>query len=414
MLPTWSVLTLSPINQCILSCLVSLNRVADDMLVRFSQLVTWSQTPMVTALQQRKDNGGSNCGVDQVLRAAPSTLPTVWGALGGRPATLVACSADENPTFGTYLKFALAGAICCSVTHSAVVPVDVVKTRLQLSDKYHGMTHAARTIVKEEGALALLTGLSPTAVGYFLQGWFKFGLYEYFKRLYSSLAGPEAAEKGRFGIWLAAGGTAEFFADLALCPLEATRIRLVSQPTFASSLPEAFGKLISNEGLRGLYAGLFPILLKQIPYTMAKFAVFEAASEFIYRTLERMGKPKADMRDSTKLLISLNSGIFAGICAAVVSQPADTVLSVINKSRVTGSIAEATFRIIRELGPRGLFRGLGARAIMVGSLTAGQFFIYDGLKQLLGVAPVHKKEVAPLVGSAAQPASVAARAQQSQ
>lgn len=311
-------------------------------------------------------------------------------------ARFVAASTDEKPSLGTYLKFALGGAICCSVTHSAVVPIDVIKTRLQLSDKYSGLAHATRTIVKEEGAGVLLTGLGPTAVGYFLQGWFKFGLYEYFKRLYSELAGRERAESARFGIWLAAGGTAEFFADLALCPMEATRIRLVSQPSFARSLPEAFGKIFASEGLKGFYAGLLPILLKQIPYTMAKFSVFEIASETIYSVLASNGKPKSELSDGTKLVVSLNSGVFAGVVAAVVSQPADTVLSVINKHKVSGSIASATVRIIRELGAKGLFRGLGTRAIMVGSLTAGQFFIYDGIKQVLGVAPKHKKESQPV------------------
>ena len=31
-----------------------------------------------------------------------------------------------------YLKGAAAGGICCSVTHGALTPVDVVKTRVQL------------------------------------------------------------------------------------------------------------------------------------------------------------------------------------------------------------------------------------------------------------------------------------------
>jgi len=38
-----------------------------------------------------------------------------------------------------------------------------------------------RTIVAEEGAAALTTGLGATAFGYFIQGWFKFGGVEYFK-----------------------------------------------------------------------------------------------------------------------------------------------------------------------------------------------------------------------------------------
>ena len=31
-----------------------------------------------------------------------------------------------------YLKGAAAGGICCSITHGAMTPVDVVKTRVQL------------------------------------------------------------------------------------------------------------------------------------------------------------------------------------------------------------------------------------------------------------------------------------------
>lgn len=67
---------------------------------------------------------------------------------------------------------------------------------------------------------------------------------------------------------------AEFVADVFLCPLEATRIRLVSDPTYANGLMSAFPKIAKSEGIiRGFYSGFTPILFKQIPYTMAKFAV---------------------------------------------------------------------------------------------------------------------------------------------
>ena len=78
----------------------------------------------------------------------------------------------ERYTMMYYLKGALAGGLCCGVTHGALTPVDVVKTRMQLSpEKYNtGMVGGFRMVVAEEGAGALLTGLAPTAVGYFVQG----------------------------------------------------------------------------------------------------------------------------------------------------------------------------------------------------------------------------------------------------
>jgi len=45
----------------------------------------------------------------------------------------VAAHAQGPFTTEYYLKAALAGAICCSITHGALCPVDVVKTRMQVS-----------------------------------------------------------------------------------------------------------------------------------------------------------------------------------------------------------------------------------------------------------------------------------------
>lgn len=59
--------------------------------------------------------------------------------------------------------------------------------------------------------------------------------------------------------------------QVALCPLEATRIRMVSQPGFATGLVSGFGRILSQEGVGAFYGGFVPILFKQIPYTMAKF-----------------------------------------------------------------------------------------------------------------------------------------------
>jgi len=39
---------------------------------------------------------------------------------------------EVNYDFMYYLKGAAAGGVCCSITHGALTPVDVVKTRVQL------------------------------------------------------------------------------------------------------------------------------------------------------------------------------------------------------------------------------------------------------------------------------------------
>merc|ERR1712061_556242 len=71
-----------------------------------------------------------------------------------------------------------------------------------------------------EGVSALATGLGATAVGYFIQGWFKFGGVEVFKIKAAAALGEKKAWENRTAIYLGAAAGAEFIADIFLCPLQ--------------------------------------------------------------------------------------------------------------------------------------------------------------------------------------------------
>lgn len=259
------------------------------------------------------------------------------------------------------------------------------------------MVRAARQIVGKEGAAALLTGFGPTAVGYLIQGGGKFAGYEFFKKKYIDLVGSqESATRHRTAIYLGASASAEFFADIALCPLEATRIRLVSQRGFATGLTSGFMRLAREEGFRGFYSGFVPLLFKQVPYAVGQFSVHEAAVEVIYRSIGSERKAKLTQLESTG--VELTSGIMAGVAAAVLSHPADTLLSAMNKGSgdpKQGATARM-FSLAREFGPkRLLLSGLGPRVLMTCGLVAGQFVIYAQCKALTGAPPgieIHKEE----------------------
>jgi len=311
------------------------------------------------------------------------------------PSSKFVLPSSSEKTYGLsyYLKGALAGGLCCSITHGGLCPVDVVKTRIQLDPvKYNqGMIGGFRQIIAAEGVGALATGLGPTAVGYFVQGWFKFGGVEFFKINLAQSLGERKAWEYRTPIYLAASAMAEFIADIFLCPLEATRIRLVSNPEFASGLVTAVPKIIQTDGVvKGFYSGFGPILFKQIPYTMAKFAVQGAAAEAIYGAIG--GSPDTSS-GGTKMGVSLSSGVIAGVAAAIISHPADTLLSLINKKEGAGgegSIPVRLMRLAKEVGFQKLcLTGLGARCVMIGTLTAGQFGIFDIIMDLTGAEKFH-------------------------
>ena len=61
----------------------------------------------------------------------------------------------------------------------------------------------------------------------------------------------EKAYLWRTSLYLAASASAEFFADIALCPMEAAKVRIQTQPGFARTLREAWPKIMAEEGMAG-------------------------------------------------------------------------------------------------------------------------------------------------------------------
>uniref|UniRef100_A0AAY5KL58 Solute carrier family 25 member 3 n=1 Tax=Esox lucius TaxID=8010 RepID=A0AAY5KL58_ESOLU len=243
---------------------------------------------------------------------------------------------------------------------------------MQILEKCWGNKSFALTL-KEDGARGLAKGWAPTFIGYSMQGLCKFGFYEMFKIFYSDLLGEENTYLWRTSLYLAASASAEFFADIALAPMEACKVRIQTQPGYANNLRQCAPKMYAEEGVWAFYKGVVPLWMRQIPYTMMKFACFERTVELLYKHV--VPKPRADCTKSEQLVVTFTAGYIAGVFCAIVSHPADSVVSVLNKE--SGSTAT---QVLKKLGPRGVWKGLVARIIMIGTLTALQWFIYDSVK----------------------------------
>jgi solute carrier family 25 phosphate transporter 3 len=281
-----------------------------------------------------------------------------------------------SPKF--YALCGIGGILSCGTTHTLVTPVDLVKCRMQTGFPYKNTFNGFSQIIKEEGFRGITRGWGPTFVGYSFQGLCKFGFYEYFKKLYTDVAGYETAEKWRTFIYMGASASAEFFADIALCPWEAVKVRVQTDPSFARGLTDGLPRILKTEGMNGLFKGLVPLWLRQIPYTIMKFTAFEAIVEAIYKHF--LSKPKEQYNKAEQLGVSFIGGYIAGVFCAIVSHPADVVVSKLNKAKGT-SIGE----ICRKLGFKGMWEGLLPRIFMIGTLTALQWFIYDSFKVAVGL-----------------------------
>lgn len=152
---------------------------------------------------------------------------------------------------------------------------------------------------------------------------------------------------------------------------------------FTPKLFEGYNTIMTNEGKNGFYKGLPALWMRQVPYTMVKFGAFENIVRSFYRNV--FTAPKETYSKATQLSIVFMSGYLAGIFCAIVSHPADTMVSILNKKSSTAPIGQQVSEIYKDIGFKGLWNGIGARIIMVGTLTGLQWWIYDSFKVAVGL-----------------------------
>lgn len=296
-------------------------------------------------------------------------------------------------TFDIYALFGISGATGCALTHSVVIPLDVVKTRAQTSPE--SAMNIITEIVEEEGVSGLLTGAQATLAGYFWYGVSVYPSYAFFKRFFGqTVLSADLAAAHANDIALIAGALAAVIASLGLTPLEAARIRVVAEPARYKALG-LIGTLqvIGAEGgsglsasLEALYKGLPSLMTRQVIFGSVKFLAFERACEAIY-----LAWPMLRDETWTALTVSLVAGAFSGALSCLVSQPADAVLTyVAQESDSSGNnkglgVLEGSRLMIEESGVSSLFRGLGSRSLWAASIISGQFLLYDIFRNYFGV-----------------------------
>ncbi|KAE8999146.1 hypothetical protein PR003_g17494 [Phytophthora rubi] len=271
--------------------------------------------------------------------AGPSVLATSAAKWDAR------LSHDPVHDNAFYGKCMVGGILSCGLTHTGITPLDVVKCNMQ--------------------------------------GMCKFGFYDVFKDMYSTMAGEDNAYKYRGAIYLAGSASAEFFADILLCPMEMVKVKVQTSPagTFPVKLSPAMAAMKANPETRFPFGSLVPLWSRQIPYTMAKFFFFEKVVEAFYTHV--FTEPKSSYPKSTQLGVTFASGYLAGIICAIVSHPADSVVSLMGKPANKG---KGFGQIVSETGMWNLAtKGLGTRIIMIGTLTGAQWWIYDTFKTAMGM-----------------------------
>lgn len=267
------------------------------------------------------------------------------------------------------------------------------KTRQQVDPwlEEKSMFEATLAIIKQGGPFALLAGLGPTALGYLIEGAVKFGIYEVtkpatlrFVATMASFLSLPALDSKILSLVICGiiSGTA---ASVMLSPMEALRIRMVSDAEFSemSSLKAAI-TMLKREGIRSLTKGLPAMMFKQVPYTITKNVSFDLLTTSLYSLWREMGYA---ITANVKFAIPLVSAMSAAVLSCISSHPGDMLLSLVNAhegSKRTRDFAKDIWKGRSGIG--GFFVGIRPRFLHVLVIVTVQLLIYDFVKRLVGIA----------------------------
>ena len=323
-------------------------------------------------------------------------IATTFGPLSSRP-----LMRERTLSLDVYALLGVAGGLGCASTHTLVIPLDVVKTRLQTNPgRYDNIFDGAKKIARDEGIGALLLGAQATIAGYLWYGISVYPSYAFFKRyLGEELLSSSFAFAHSNDVALIAGALASVIASLGLTPTEACRIRTVARPEIYRDMGllgtlNVIGSENSELGWKNLYSGLPSLMTRQVVFGSVKFLSFERASDAIFAQW-----PELRYATYTALGVSLAAGGIAGVLSSIVSQPADSVLTFVAKRGAAGGLGmlDGAIMMVREEGPGSLFRGLGSRSVWAGCIIAGQFLLYDVFRAYFGISGDDLTQVFELV-----------------
>lgn len=184
---------------------------------------------------------------------------------------------------------------------------------------------------------------------------------------------------------LMAGSMAGVASQTSIYPLEVLKTRLALRKTGQyRGLVHAAYVIFTTEGIRSFYRGLFPSLLGIIPYAGIDLAVYETLKNFY------LNYHKNQSADPGVFLL-LACGTASSTCGQLASYPLSLVRTKLQaqaRSRTAGrgdTMVSVIKNIIKEDGPRGLYRGLAPNFMKVAPAVSISYVVYEHLRINLGV-----------------------------
>ncbi|KAH7433634.1 hypothetical protein KP509_07G078500 [Ceratopteris richardii] len=292
-------------------------------------------------------------------------------------------------------KFFVVGGGLFSGVSTLLYPISVVKTRMQVATKgqmnISGLA-VVKGILRQDGIRGLYRGFGTMIVGtipsrmVFLTSLETTKLAALNITANFNLSEPTKAAVAN-GI---AGLVSSLLSQGIFVPIDVVSQRLMIQGT-----PEAtkysggidvVQKVLKADGVRGLYRGFGMSVITYSPSSAVWWASYGASQRMIWKilgydwTYAEHDKPKPWQVVSVQAV----GGIVAGSVASVITTPLDTVKT---RLQVIDTIEKPTIystvkTLLKEDGPKGLYRGLGPRFLSMSAWGTCMIVSYEFLKRL--------------------------------
>lgn len=159
------------------------------------------------------------------------------------------------------------------VAASAVNPIWLVKTRLQLHQGHIGIWQMIKRVYKREGFKGFYKGVTASYAGV-SETMIQFCIYEYFRGMLLTEANEMDKRKMDFLNFMVAGGSAKFIACVVAYPHEVVRTRLREETGQSRGFFKTLYQLY-KEGHRAMYRGLSVQLMRTVPNTAITMGTYE-------------------------------------------------------------------------------------------------------------------------------------------
>lgn len=256
----------------------------------------------------------------------------------------------------------VSGGIAGTTVDVALFPLDTIKTRLQSSQGF----------LKSGGFRGVYKGLGAAALGSAPGASLFFSTYEFMKQK----LGNYPAFLPPAGVHMLAASSGEVMACLIRVPTEVVKQRM--QAGLGTSISSTLKSIMAIDGIGGLYKGFGITLMREIPFSLVQFPLYEKMKSTIAYLTNR----------PTHSYESAICGSISGGIAAAVTTPLDVIKTRLMLGSDAAGIpyknALDTFRRVAAEGGstngsiKVLFSGVGPRVMWI---SIGGFVFFGAYEQ---------------------------------